>query len=173
MSLNQILIAELKHEAASTRKMLERIDPSTFDFKPHEKSMKLGRLAQHIAELPSWITMTVKTTYLDFSEKKWQLEPIHTTEELLAFHDKNVADAIAALEETPEEDFKVEWTLRNGDHIILKMPRAAVIRSMAMNHMIHHRGQLSVFLRLNEVPLPGLYGPTADEMPAPPPAATA
>ena len=165
MSINQSLIAELKSEAANTRKMLERIPENLFDYKPHEKSMLLGRLAQHVAELPSWLTMTVKTEYLDFQESKWTPEPLTTTEALVAFHDKNVAEAIKALEETADADFMVEWTLRSGDHVILKLPRVAVCRSMVMNHMIHHRGQLSVYLRLNNVPLPGIYGPTADEHP--------
>lgn len=157
------IINEIKQEAVNTRKMLELVPKEHFDFKPHEKSMSLGRLATHIAELPSWIAFAVTTDQLDFSAGDYK--PVHADNaaELVALHDECVNKAIAALERTNEQALMKEWTLRRGDYIILQMPKIAVIRSMALNHMIHHRGQLSVFLRLNNVPLPGIYGPTADD----------
>ena len=163
MSMNSALIAELKMEAASSRKMLERVPTDKNDWKPHEKSMKLGRLSTHIAELPGWIGMTLTTEELDFSKMDYKPLTNPTMEELLELHDKNVAIANAALDGASDEEFDKIWTLRNGDHIILSMPKKVVLRSMAYNHMVHHRGQLSVYLRMLDVPVPGMYGPSADE----------
>src|SRR5215217_2367210 len=150
MSIRQGLIMELKHEASNTLKMLERLSADQFDYKPHEKSAPLGKLAGHIADLPGWISMAIQTTEFNLANRPFQRGPVTTTEGLLQLHNDNVAAAVSAIENATDEEMMVEWTLRMGDHIIAKMPRAAVIRSLAMNHMIHHRGQLSVYMREND-----------------------
>jgi len=161
--LNQTIIPELQHEAASTRKMLERVPFENTDWKPHDKSMSISRLAAHVAELPSWATMIVNTPELNFATFNYKpFRPVDNAE-LLRFFDDNVKAALEALQGAGDALLMEDWTLRNGDHIIMKMPRVATIRSMAMNHLIHHRGQLSVFLRLKDVAVPGMYGPSADE----------
>ena len=164
MSYNKGLIAELQMEAASTKKMLERVPVDKNDWKPHEKSMKMGRLATHVAELPGWIAMTMGTDELDLSKMDYKPVMPNTTEELTANLDANVNKAVAALENAKDEDFDKMWTLRNGDHVIFTMPKKAVIRSMAYSHHYHHRGQLSVYLRLLDIPVPGMYGPSADDV---------
>jgi uncharacterized damage-inducible protein DinB len=164
MALNQALIAELQQEAANTHKLLERVPAEHMDWQPHAKSMSLTRLATHIAELPGWITMALNTHELDLGARDYKPNMAKTAEELIAIHNKNVAGAKEALSNATDEQLAEPWTLRQGDHVIFTLPKVAVIRSAAMNHMIHHRGQLSVFLRLLDVPLPGIYGPTRDEM---------
>ena len=162
--MNEGLIAELQHEAASTRKMLERVPVDKNDWKPHEKSMKLGRLASHVAELPAWIAMTMTTDELDLSKMEYKPTIATSTEQLVGVLDASVDKAVTALKNATPEDFHKPWTLRNGAHVIMTMPRVGVIRSMAYSHHYHHRGQLSVYLRLLDIPVPGMYGPSADEM---------
>jgi uncharacterized damage-inducible protein DinB len=164
MALNQVLIAELQHEAANTQKMLERVPAEHMEWQPHTKSMSLTKLATHIAELPGWITMTLTTNELDLGASAYRPELAKNAADLVDKHSKNVAEAEAALSNATDEQLAEPWTLRQGDHVVFTLPKAAVIRSAVMNHMIHHRGQLSVFLRLLDVPLPGIYGPTRDEM---------
>ncbi len=167
MSLNKSLIAELQNEAANTRKMLERVPVDKNDWKPHKKSMELGRLARHVADLPSWITVTLTTDELDFAKFEYKPHMAATNEELVSILDTMVQKATETLENASEEEFNKMWTLRNGDHVILTLPKKAVLRSFALSHMYHHRGQLSVYLRLLDVPVPGMYGPSADDMPSP------
>lgn len=166
MSLNQALIAELKQEAASTRKMLERVPTEHLGWRPHEKSMTLRSLAGHVAELTGWTAMTVHTDELDFAATAYTPPAVESTEDLLKIHDEHLEKAVAALENISEEDLNKIWTLRNGEQIFLQQPKKVVLRGMCYNHVYHHRGQLSVFLRLLNVPVPGMYGPSADEMPA-------
>lgn len=161
-NLANALIGELKQEATTTRKCLERIPAEKFDFKPHEKSMSMGQLAVHVAEMIGWATVTVKQDQLDFSTDYRPFEP-KSTEELVAFHDKHVEEAIDALKNTSDEAMMEPWTLRNGEQVYFTMPRIQVLRGMVFNHIVHHRGQLSVYLRMNDIPVPGLYGPSADE----------
>jgi uncharacterized damage-inducible protein DinB len=163
MSYNQGLIAELKMESANTRKILERVPVDKNDWKPHEKSMKLGNLANHVADLPSWISMIMTTDELDLSKMDYKPVIPTSTAELTAKLDQQVNKAIAALESASDADFDKMWTLRRGDHIMFTMPKKAVLRSFALSHQIHHRGQLSVYLRLLDVPVPGMYGPSADD----------
>lgn len=162
--VNQALINEFTHEAASTRKMLERVPLEKQDYKPHGKSMKLGGLAVHVAGLAGWIAMILNTDELDFS--KWDYKPHQPKDnaDLLRHFDEHVQQSVDALKKASAEDMMKPWSMRSGDHVFFTMPKVAAIRSFAMNHMIHHRGQLSVYLRLNEVPVPGMYGPSADEM---------
>lgn len=163
MSLNKSFIAELQHEAAQTRKMLERVPVEKNDWKPHEKSMKLGRLATHIAELTGWIYMIMATDELDFAKFDYKPTMAESVKDLLDKHDENVTQAISILETSADEDFGKMWTMRNGGQIYFTMPKAAVLRSFAFSHQYHHRGQLSVYMRLLNVPVPGMYGPSADE----------
>lgn len=149
-------------EAASTRKMLEVIPADKFDWKPHEKSMSLKRLSLHVAEMSNWPTIVVTEDELDF-QKDYQLPTVASTQDLLDIHEKGVEKAVAAIQTMSEEDIMKPWTLRNGEHIIFQLPKIAVLRGMCFNHIYHHRGQLSVFLRLLDVKVPGMYGPSADE----------
>jgi uncharacterized damage-inducible protein DinB len=167
MPLNQSFRDEMQQEAAKTRTMLERLPIEKNDWKPHEKSMNLGRLATHIAELPGWVYMIMATDELDFAKFDYKPVMAESTKDLLDKHDEGVSQAISILETSKEEDFEKMWTMRRGDHVFFTMPKAAVLRSFAYSHLFHHRGQLSVYLRLLDIPIPGMYGPSADEMPAP------
>lgn len=166
MSLNLPLIAELQHEAAVTRKMLERLPEKEFDWKPHEKSMSLGQLATHVAEMFDWLPITIKENELDFAAMDYQPTIVKTTAELVDLFDKKYADGLAALQSASDEQFAQDWTLRSGVEVYFKMPKIQVIRGMIFNHIVHHRGQLSVYMRLKDVPLPAIYGPSADENPS-------
>ena len=163
MGINEAFAAELRNEAATTRKLLERVPEDRLNWKPHEKSMTLGRLAGHVAELPVMITSALTQDELDFATRK--IEPFvpKSKAELLSTLDAKVAEALDLLVSQGDYQMGTKWRLRNADRIFLELPRAAVIRTMGLNHMIHHRGQLSVYLRLLDVPLPSIYGPTADE----------
>lgn len=165
MSISQSLIGELDQEFAGTRKTLERVPDGKFAFKPHEKSATLGWLASHVAQLAEWGTRTCKTDFLDLAapEHQKQAPELTTAQELVEAFDKNAAALRAALAETTDERLMQPWTLRMGDKIIFAMPRVAVLRGMVFNHLIHHRAQLTVYLRMNDVPVPALYGPSADE----------
>lgn len=163
ITLGQTFAAELEHEAAAARKMLERVPEEKFDWKPHEKSMLFGRLAVHIGEMIDWVKLTITTDELDFAVEPYKPFEPKTTAELLGYFDKNVEGAIEALKNTSDEAILKTWTLRNGEHIYFVKPRIEVLRFDCFNHIIHHRGQLSVYLRLNDIPVPGVYGPTADE----------
>jgi uncharacterized damage-inducible protein DinB len=162
MSISDSLLPEFDMEMANTRRALERVPMDKADWKPHPKSMALGRLAIHLAELPGWAHVTVNTDELNFADG-YNPAKAETTEELLALFDKNVAQAREALAGASDETWHKPWTLRNGDHKIFTMPKIAVHRGFTMNHVIHHRGQLTVYLRLNDVPVPSIYGPSADE----------
>ena len=163
MTLGQILMAELKHEAVSTRKMLERIPAGKLAWKPHEKSMSLEQLAGHIVNMFSWTNVTLKQDELDFAKSDYKPKAYREASELVADFDKNIEDAVETLSNISNEEMAQTWTMRNGEQIYFTMPRTAVMRTFVMNHIIHHRGQLSVYLRLLDVPLPSVYGPTADE----------
>ena len=158
-----MLLKEMDKEAVTTRKMLERVPNDKYDWKPHEKSMTIRRLATHIAELPSWVSMTLTTSELDFANNPYQPVPIDNNEELLAYFDRSYAEGRAELEKATEEDLEPDWTLRNGDQVYSVESKGDVIR-MSYNQIVHHRAQLGVFLRLLNVPIPGSYGPSADEM---------
>ena len=128
--------------------------------------MKLGNLANHVADLPSWISMIMTTDELDLATMNYKPVIPTSTEELTGKLDSNVSKAMAELENAGDEEFEKNWTLRRGDHVMFTMPKKVVLRSFSYSHMIHHRGQLSVYLRLLDVPVPGMYGPSADEMAA-------
>ncbi|HEX8736900.1 MAG TPA: DinB family protein [Pyrinomonadaceae bacterium] len=162
MNLGQILAQELQYESQSTRKMLERV-PDRFEWQPHDKSMTLGRLATHVAEIPQWTRAITTQDELDFAKSDYQPSTLGGAPELVEAFDKAVTDSIELLQNASDADLMRSWQLRNGEKIIMEMPKAMVVRSMVLNHLIHHRGQLSVYLRLNDVALPSVYGPTADE----------
>ena len=157
------LIAEMEHVAATSRKCLERVPADKFDWKPHEKSMSFGRLASHVAEMFGWTPPTMLHPELDFAKMDFKpYEPV-TTADLVEYLDKNVAEAIETLRNCEDAAFMEDWTMRNGETVYMTMPKIAVMRSFVMNHIVHHRGQLSVYLRLNDIPVPSIYGPSADE----------
>jgi uncharacterized damage-inducible protein DinB len=163
MAINQALIAELKHESVNTRNLLSRVPTEKFSWKPHEKSMTTGRLATHIATIPAWIGRVLQMDEFDMAKSPLQLETAENTETLLKKFDETLAANIPLLETASDETLNTPWTFRNGEHVIFTLPRKVVLRNMALNHQIHHRGQLSVFLRLLDIPIPGMYGPSADE----------
>ncbi|HVF48332.1 MAG TPA: DinB family protein, partial [Pyrinomonadaceae bacterium] len=162
-NISSALIAEMEQEAATTRRCLERVPADKFSWKPHEKSMEFGKLAVHIAEMFSWTPVTLQQPELDFAKFDYKPYEPSTTEDLVDFLDKNVAEAIDVLRNTPDEVFFEDWTMRNGEQVYFTMPKIATMRSFVMNHIVHHRAQLSVYLRLNDIPVPSIYGPSADE----------
>ncbi|HEX6625808.1 MAG TPA: DinB family protein [Pyrinomonadaceae bacterium] len=163
MGLSEALLPEFDHEMATTRKTLERVPGEKFDWKPHEKSTTLGALATHLANLPSWVGHTIDKDELD--QPPLRIPPAHTRDEVLAAFDRNVAAARAALAGASDERLLGPWTLLQGGNKVLTLPRAAVLRSFVLSHSIHHRAQLGVYLRLNDIPVPAVYGPSADESP--------
>lgn len=160
MSLSQTFLPEFDQEMATTRRLLERVPSDKGSWKPHEKSFSLGHLAQLVSWMPGWITNALRETRLDLSgAPRYSLEK---TADLLVGFDRNVKEAREALAAASDVDFQVPWSLTTGDRVLFTMPRVAVVRQ-TINHLIHHRGQLSVYLRMVDVPLPSIYGPTADE----------
>jgi uncharacterized damage-inducible protein DinB len=166
MSLSEMLLPEFDQEMATTRKILERVPEGKSDWQPHGKSMTLGRLAGHVAELAGWGVNTMAQTELDFMPAGGQpYKPTIFTSraEALELFDKNVKASREAIAKASDADFKVMWSLKRAGQTLMSMPRYSVLRSMVLNHIIHHRAQLGVFLRLNDVAIPGSYGPSADE----------
>ena len=163
MSIIQSLTREMDQEAKATYKMLERVPTDKFDWQPHPKSMTIRRLATHIANLPTWVSMTLATDELDFANNPYTEDVIDTTPDLLAYFKKCLAEGRAALEKATDADLLPLWTLRNGTEIYSVTAKGEVIR-MSYCQIVHHRAQLGVFLRLLDVPIPGSYGPSADEM---------
>lgn len=160
MTLSQMFLPEFEQEMTVTRRLLERVPTERGSWKPHEKSFSLGHLAQLVSWMPGWITKALRDTRLDLSgASRYSLEK---TEDLLAGFDRNVKEAREALAAASDADFQVPWSLTMGDRVLFTMPRVAVVRQN-INHLVHHRGQLTVYLRLVDVPLPSIYGPTADE----------
>ena len=166
MAISKSLIPEFDHEMRTTRSLLERVPESEADWRPHPKSMTLGQLASHVSNIVRWGTATFESEGLDLASPeaaRFAPPKFETTSGLVERFDASVREARAALAAAADEDFAGVWTLRSGDHTILSLPRAASYRSFVMSHLIHHRGQLSVYLRLRDVPLPSISGPTADE----------
>jgi uncharacterized damage-inducible protein DinB len=159
-----MLLPEFDHEMANTRKALERIPADKLPFRPHEKSWTLRQLAGHLAQLPGWISITLATTELDISQP-FEQPALETKADILATFDASVAGARAALVNASGDDLMVPWSLKNGDQVAFTVPRSAVVRSFVLNHIVHHRGQFTVYLRLAGGSVPALYGPSADEQP--------
>jgi uncharacterized damage-inducible protein DinB len=166
MSIAQSLLPEFNEEMANTRKVLERVPDEKWNWKPHEKSGTAGWLAGHVGTIPEWLTMTLNTESLDYAPvdgPTYTPPKLENRVQVLAAFDKGSSEARAALTSASDTDMMKGWTLLAGGKEIFTMPRAACIRSMILNHLIHHRAQLTVYLRLLNVPVPGLYGPSADE----------
>jgi uncharacterized damage-inducible protein DinB len=166
MPIRDTILPEFDHEMETTRKTLERVPEDKTDWKPHDTSMPIGRLAGHIAELVGLGAMTFQGESFDFAPGgKPQMQPTVMTsrKQVLDIFDKNVAKARAAIAKASDEELHKVWTLMNNGHTIFAMPRVAAIRNIMLNHIIHHRGQLSVYLRMNKVPVPSIYGPSGDE----------
>ena len=163
MYLAKTLLSELNQEAITTRKFLELVPEDKYDWKPHPKSMSLKHLAAHVAELPGWTSMALTTDELDFENNPYTYPAVENNQDLLAFFDLSLANGRKELEKATDADLLPVWTLRNGAHIISADSRGEVIR-MSLNQTTHHRAQLGVYLRLLNVPIPGSYGPSADEM---------
>jgi uncharacterized damage-inducible protein DinB len=164
MLLIDALLPEFDREMTLTRRLLERVPEDRFDWKPHPKSMSLGALSTHLAHLPVWAEVTARQTTFDLATQPPR-EAAASRQELLATFDRNVAQAREALVGRTDAELLAPWTLKSGSHTIFTMPKTSVLRSMVLNHLVHHRGQLSVYLRLHDVPVPSIYGPSADEGP--------
>lgn len=162
-SMLQTFLKEMEQESKTTRKMLSIIPDDKYQWKPHEKSMTIQNLATHIAELPGWVPMTLNTSELDFAAHPYEPSNISTTAHVMELFEKSLADCKTALESAREEQLDDQWTLRNGETIYSTTSKAEVIR-MAFSQIIHHRAQLGVYLRLLNIPIPGSYGPSADDM---------
>lgn len=166
MTYVEMFLPEYDQEMANTRKLLECVPDGNMDWKPHEKSMSLGRLAGHVAELPSWAVNTIQLEALDLTPATGEgFKPLIATsgQDLVAAFDRHVAEARAAIAGASDEHLAQVWKLIFKGQVVVAMPRSAVLRNVVMNHLIHHRAQLGVYLRLNNVAIPGMYGPSADE----------
>jgi uncharacterized damage-inducible protein DinB len=161
----EALIAELQAEAPATRCVLERVPGDRLDWRPHPKSMSLGQLARHVASLPGAISGLAALDSLDAATAGFKQAPAESSEALLASHDASVAQARDYLAGLTEETAMAPWRLSHGDRELFTLPRVALLRTLAFNHLYHHRGQLTVYLRLLGVPVPSVYGPSADENP--------
>jgi len=163
MSIAQSLLPEFDQEMKTTRKILERI-PETPGWKPHAKSFSIGDLALHVANLPTWTKMTLDLSELEINPPGGFKRPVFsTTQAMVADFDRNVKEAREALSKASDQQLMEPWTLIKDGVRLFTLPKVAVLRSWVMNHLIHHRGQLSVYLRLNDIAVPGVYGPSADE----------
>ena len=161
MTIIEFVKQQFIEEAATTRKMLSRVPDDQYNYKPHDKSMLMKNLVTHIADLPGWIHFTLTTDELDF-QKAYEMPDITTTKDLLTYFEKRYNDGLSVLVAENQKVLNKPWTLRNGDTIYSSQPKVDVLR-MAISQQIHHRAQLGVYLRLLNVPIPGSYGPSADE----------
>jgi uncharacterized damage-inducible protein DinB len=166
MPIVDSFLPEFDHEFATARRLLERVPDAELGWKPHEKSMSLGQLARHVANIAFWCTMTLSKDFYDLAandDPEARLGSPESREQLVRELDEKVKTARGILAQTTDAQMLAPWSLKHGDQVIFTVPRVAALRTFVMNHMIHHRGQLSVYLRLKNVPLPSIYGPTADE----------
>jgi uncharacterized damage-inducible protein DinB len=167
MSINQGFLAEFAQEATTTRKCLERVPDDKFGWKPHEKSMTMSHLAIHLAEMPNWASAILGMDSLDLNPpggEPYKVPEIKNNAELLAFFDKNIEGAKKAIAAAGDDAaWMQDWSLMSGGNTLMTMPRVVCVRTFVMNHVYHHRGQLSVYLRENNIPVPSIYGPSADE----------
>jgi uncharacterized damage-inducible protein DinB len=164
MAIKDGLLTEFDHEVGTTRKLLERVpdDKGRLAWKPHARSMSLGGLATHISNLPVWSGTILNESSFDMAAAPPNIEEKTARGEILAAFDENAKRARAWMDKSDAE-YMGRWTLTRGGQEIFSLPRIAAFRSFVMNHIIHHRGQLSVYLRLNDIPVPAIYGPSADE----------
>jgi uncharacterized damage-inducible protein DinB len=163
VAIKDSLLPEFDHEMGTTRRVLERVPDADLAWKPHAKSFSLGQLAYHVAYIPTWVDVTFDVTVFDIATIDARPKQPSGIVTLLTAFDANVKKARAKITEQPDPAFFATWTLKKEGQEVFTMPKVAVLRSFVMNHLIHHRGQMSVYLRLRDVPLPSIYGPTADE----------
>lgn len=166
MPWSEALLPEFDQEMSHTRRSLERVPEDKLGWKPHERSMPMGRLAVHLALLPSWATMTIEKDSLDIQPPgapPYQMPTANSRQEILAMFDESATAARTVLAGATDDHLAKPWTLLHSGKTLFTMPRLAVLRGMVMNHLIHHRAQLGVYLRLNNIPVPAIYGPSADE----------
>jgi uncharacterized damage-inducible protein DinB len=165
MAFNDFLLPEFDHEMGTTRRLLERVPDAKLTWKPHEKSMTLGQITDHLSKLAEWGGAIFASTSYDLAamDPKFKLASASSAAEALAAFDASVKSARAVMATKTDAEYLVPWTLKQGSQEIFTLPRFSALRSFVLNHTIHHRGQLSVYLRLNDVPVPSIYGPTADE----------
>ncbi|CDM66393.1 DinB family protein [Pyrinomonas methylaliphatogenes] len=166
MTISELFLPEFEQEVASTRRTLERVPDDRFDWRPHEKSMTMGALATHVANIPSWARVVIETDAFDVigpDGKTVRAPEVASREELLKLFEQNVEAARRAIAAASDEELAKAWALRAGEQTLFTAPRFAVLRRMVFNHLIHHRAQLGVYLRLNGIPVPSVYGPSADE----------
>jgi uncharacterized damage-inducible protein DinB len=156
------LLAEYDHEVATTRRLLERLPEEKLNWKPHEKSMSLGGLATHLGNIPNWSSAILNQLNFDLASAPTHIEALTTRAEILSFFDDSTRQARATMDKTDPE-YQALWALKRSGQDMFSMPRVAAFRTFVLYHLVHHRGQLSVYLRLNDVPVPPIYGPTADE----------
>jgi len=161
--VKQLIVGDAMHELATTRRVLERLPEEHMSWKPHEKSMTLGGLATHLINLMNWQIAILQQREFDLSTVPQRREALAKRADVLEEFDANVGKFEKLLAECDEQTLGEEWTLRHGDHVILRQPRALALRSFGLSHMVHHRAQLGVYLRLLDIPVPGMYGPSADE----------
>ena len=159
----QLIVGDATHEMVTTRRILERLPEEHMSWRPHEKSMTLFELATHLINLLNWQIAIFQYTEFDLSSVPQRREPLEKRSDVLDEFDANVGKLEKLLAECDEKTLSEEWTLRHGDHIIRREPRAIAFRAFGLNHMIHHRAQLGVYLRLLDISVPGIYGPSADE----------
>jgi uncharacterized damage-inducible protein DinB len=160
MSIAEMLLPEFDQEMATTRRLLERVPSDKGTWKPHPKSFPLGHLVQLVATMPGWLTKTIRGTEIDLATSPGY--SFEKTDKLLALFDQHVREARDAIASAKDSDFEVMWSLKHGERVLFSAPRGPVVRQH-INHLVHHRGQLTVYLRLIDIPLPSIYGPTADE----------
>jgi uncharacterized damage-inducible protein DinB len=166
MKLSELFLPEFDQEMTTARKTLERIPEDKLSWKPHEKSMPLGRLAGHVAELAGWAVPTIDQDFLDFmppGQPPFQPTIATSRQQVLEIFDKNRDESRRAIAGASDEHLMKSWSLKRAGQTIMTMPRVSVLRSFCINHIIHHRAQLGVYLRLNDIPVPSVYGPSADE----------
>ncbi|MEY8192170.1 DinB family protein [Peribacillus simplex] len=161
--VKKLIVGDVTHELATTRRILERLPEEHMSWKPHEKSMTLGGLATHLINLLNWRVALIQYPEFDLSAVPLRREPLEKRADVLEEFDANVGKLEKLLAECEEKTLGEEWTLCHGDHIILQEPRAIALRTFGLSHMVHHRAQLGVYLRLLDIPVPGIYGPSADE----------
>lgn len=161
MNLAQDFLSELKQEAAVTRRFLERVPFEKRDFKPHKKSESLGRFAIHVAEIIAWWKSCLQDDELDFID--FEPKEINTTQELLAYFDQLLEESIEALKEVDEKEFEKNWSMKHGEEILFTLNKKEVMRKFCTNHLVHHRAQLGIYLRMLDVAVPAVYGPSADD----------
>lgn len=163
-SIIKYFTRQLAEEAVVTRAMLKKVPAEKYDWQPHPKSMSLLRLCTHVAEIPGWIQLTIDLDVLDFAKTNYQPEPFRTNQDLMNFFEARLAAGTEALTRAGDDILDKKWEMRNGDQLYFESTKGEVLR-MSMSQLIHHRAQLGVFLRLLDVPIPGTYGPSADEVP--------